>query len=45
MDPSNPNRLLANMWQHRRTPWDFKSGGPGSGLYLTSMAVRHGRNW
>ena len=42
MDPSNPNRLLANMWQHRRTPWDFKSGGPGSGLYLT---IDGGKNW
>ncbi len=35
MDPSNPNKLIVNMWQHRRTPWSFKSGGPGSGLYLT----------
>lgn len=42
MDPSNPNRLLANMWQHRRTPWDFKSGGPGSGLYLT---IDGGKTW
>jgi len=42
MDPSNPNRLLASMWQHRRTPWDFKSGGPGSGLYLT---IDGGKNW
>jgi photosystem II stability/assembly factor-like uncharacterized protein len=42
MDPSNPNKLIANMWQHRRTPWSFKSGGPGSGLYLT---VDGGRTW
>ena len=36
MDPSNPNKLLvANMWQHRRTPWSFNSGGKGSGLYMT----------
>ena len=42
MDPSNPNRLLASMWQHRRTPWDFKSGGSGSGLYLT---IDGGKNW
>jgi photosystem II stability/assembly factor-like uncharacterized protein len=42
MDPSNPNRLLAAMWQHRRTPWDFKSGGPGSGLYLT---IDGGKTW
>ncbi|MEP7254250.1 MAG: hypothetical protein ABI666_00670 [Ferruginibacter sp.] len=42
MDPSNPNRLIACMWQHRRTPWDFKSGGPGSGLYIT---IDGGKNW
>ncbi|RYY95784.1 MAG: hypothetical protein EOO11_15090, partial [Chitinophagaceae bacterium] len=42
MDPSNPNKIIVNMWQHRRTPWSFKSGGPGSGLYLT---VDGGRNW
>lgn len=42
MDPSNPNKIIANMWQHRRTPWSFKSGGPGSGLYIT---VDGGKNW
>jgi photosystem II stability/assembly factor-like uncharacterized protein len=42
MDPSNPNKLIANMWQHRRTPWSFKSGGPGSGLFIT---VDGGKNW
>jgi photosystem II stability/assembly factor-like uncharacterized protein len=42
MDPSNPNKLIANMWQHRRTPWSFKSGGPGSGLYITYDG---GKNW
>ncbi|MFC1791878.1 hypothetical protein ACFL0I_05405, partial [Gemmatimonadota bacterium] len=35
MDPSNPNKLLAAMWEFRRWPWFFESGGPGSGLYLT----------
>ena len=35
MDPSNPNKLIANMWEHRRQPWTFKSGGPGSGLHIT----------
>ncbi|MFN4145603.1 MAG: VPS10 domain-containing protein [Runella sp.] len=35
MDPSNPQKLLVAMWEHRRTPWNFLSGGPGSGLYLT----------
>ncbi|MEM9899523.1 MAG: hypothetical protein AAF742_09120, partial [Pseudomonadota bacterium] len=35
MDPSNPDRLLAAMWEFRRKPWDFNSGGPGSGLFLS----------
>ncbi len=35
MDPSNPNHLIAGMWEHRRWPWFFKSGGPGSGIYTT----------
>jgi photosystem II stability/assembly factor-like uncharacterized protein len=42
MDPTNPNKLLANMWQHRRTPYNFKSGGPGSGFYITFDG---GKNW
>ncbi len=42
MDPSNPNKLIASMWEHRRWPWFFKSGGPGSGLYLT---VDGGEHW
>ena len=42
MDPSNPNKLIAAMWQHRRTPFSFKSGGKGSGLYITYDG---GRNW
>lgn len=35
MDPSNPNKLIAGMWEFRRWPWFFKSGGPGSGMYVT----------
>ena len=35
MDPQNPNKLLAAMWEYRRWPWFFVSGGKGSGLYLT----------
>jgi photosystem II stability/assembly factor-like uncharacterized protein len=35
MDPSNPNKLFAAMWDHQRWPWTFRSGGPGSGLYVT----------
>ncbi|HSD64224.1 MAG TPA: hypothetical protein VLB50_10515, partial [Ignavibacteriaceae bacterium] len=42
MDPSNPNKLFAAMWEYRRWPWYFKSGGPGSGLYVTFDG---GKNW
>ena len=42
MDPSNPEKLVVAMWQHRRTPWSFKSGGPGSGLYRSDDG---GANW
>ncbi|MGG9964034.1 WD40/YVTN/BNR-like repeat-containing protein [Ferruginibacter sp. SUN106] len=42
IDPSNPNKLIAAMWQHRRTPYSFTSGGAGSGLYITYDA---GKNW
>ncbi len=35
MDPSNPNKLIAAMWEHKRDPWFFNSGGPGSGLFIT----------
>ena len=42
MDPSNPNKLIAAMWEYRRWPWFFKSGGPGSGLYITYDG---GDNW
>ena len=36
MDMTNPRVLYAAMWDHRRTPWDVESGGPGSGLYKTT---------
>ena len=42
MDPTNPNKLLAGMWQHQRTPYSFNSGGSGSGLYMT---IDGGKNW
>lgn len=35
MDPTNPRKIIAALYQHLRTPWDFKSGGAGSGLYIT----------
>lgn len=42
MDPGNPLKLVVAMWEHQRWPWFLKSGGPGSGLYLTWDG---GRNW
>ncbi|MEO9511483.1 MAG: hypothetical protein ABJX94_10135 [Flavobacteriaceae bacterium] len=42
MDPTNPNKLIAAMWEHKRDPWFFKSGGDGSGLYMTHDG---GKNW
>ncbi len=34
-DPSNPNKLIVAMWEYGRKPWTFKSGGKGSGIYVT----------
>ena len=42
MDPTNPNKLVAALWEHKRDPWFFKSGGKGSGLFIT---VDGGKNW
>ena len=42
MDPTNPNKLIAAMWEHKRDPWFFNSGGKGSGLYMTHDG---GQNW
>ena len=37
-DPGNPNIVYASLWQMRRQPWNFSSGGPGSGLYKSTDA-------
>ena len=42
MDPKNPNKIIASMWEHKREPWFFKSGGAGSGVYITYDG---GENW
>ena len=34
-DPSNPNKLIAAMWEYGRKPWTFNSGGPGSGIHIS----------
>jgi photosystem II stability/assembly factor-like uncharacterized protein len=36
MDPSNPRILYAAFWDHRRTPWEVRSGGPGSGIHKST---------
>ena len=33
IDPSNPNFLVASIWQVRRNFWNLSSGGPDSGLW------------
>ena len=42
MDPNNPNKIFVNMWEHRRYPWFFESGGASSGLFVTQDG---GDNW
>ncbi|HUO79192.1 MAG TPA: hypothetical protein VMU00_03540, partial [Steroidobacteraceae bacterium] len=48
MDPKNPERLFAGLWDFRRKGWTFRSGGEGpkapsgSGLFLTEDG---GKSW
>ncbi len=42
MDPTNPNKLIAAMWEHKRDPWFFNSGGEGSGMHITHDG---GKTW
>jgi photosystem II stability/assembly factor-like uncharacterized protein len=35
-DPHNPTTLFAALYQMRRQPWFFSSGGEGSGLYRST---------
>lgn len=42
MDPSNPEVLLACLWDNDRRAWNFKESGPGSGVYRTEDG---GRSW
>src|SRR5208282_5745825 len=36
MDPKDSNVIYAAMWDVRREPFNFRSGGPGSGLFKTT---------
>jgi photosystem II stability/assembly factor-like uncharacterized protein len=42
MHPKNPQILFAAMWEFRRQPWFFTSGGKGSALY---KSVDGGKTW
>jgi photosystem II stability/assembly factor-like uncharacterized protein len=35
-DPHDSHIVYAALWQVRRQPWNFSSGGPGSGLYRST---------
>jgi photosystem II stability/assembly factor-like uncharacterized protein len=36
MDPTNPRKLFAGMWQFDIKTWGRESGGPGSGLFTSN---------
>jgi len=36
MDPNNPRILYASTWNVRRTPYNFSSGGEGSGIWKST---------
>jgi photosystem II stability/assembly factor-like uncharacterized protein len=42
LDPGDGRIAYAGMWQFRRYPWIFSSGGKGSGLYRT---MDGGKTW
>ncbi len=42
MDPSDSNKLFAALYDHKRTPYSFVSGGSGSGLFMSEDG---GESW
>lgn len=43
-DPSDPNTLLAAMWERKRSAWNFTGYGEGSGVYITNDAGKQWKN-
>ena len=42
MDPNDPKIIYASMWQFRRLPWTFHSGGPADGIWRSQDG---GQTW
>jgi len=42
IDETNPRILYAAFWDHRRLPWQVRSGGPGSAVY---KSLDSGKSW
>jgi photosystem II stability/assembly factor-like uncharacterized protein/uncharacterized protein YutE (UPF0331/DUF86 family) len=42
MDPRDPETLIATMWEFRRKPYAFSSGGPSSGIFKSTDG---GKTW
>jgi photosystem II stability/assembly factor-like uncharacterized protein len=41
MDPHDVNTLYAAFWDHQRTPWNVRSGGPGSSIWKSTDGGAH----
>jgi photosystem II stability/assembly factor-like uncharacterized protein len=41
MDATNPRVLYVGFWDHQRTPWQMRSGGPRSGIWKTTDGGDH----
>ena len=42
VDPQHPNLVFAGIWQFRRVPWSFSSGGPLDGVF---KSTDYGATW